>query len=64
MLAAMSSFALLAHGARAAALAFNTAFYATAATIIPVLFLAIAVQGRAFQEMLKARRLSHPPAAT
>ena len=29
----------------AAAPAFNTAFYATAATVIPVLFLAIAVQG-------------------
>jgi hypothetical protein len=37
----MTSLALLAHGARAAAPAFNGLFYATAATIIPVLFLAL-----------------------
>jgi hypothetical protein len=35
-------------------LPFNTAFYATIATIIPVLFLAIAVQGRLYEEIIKA----------
>jgi hypothetical protein len=44
ILADMTSLALAAHAA--AAPPFNTAFYATAATIIiPVLFLAIGVQG-------------------
>jgi hypothetical protein len=38
----------------AAAPAFNTAFYATAATVIPVLFLAIAVQGRALETVSRA----------
>jgi hypothetical protein len=46
ILAAMTSLALLAHAAHAAPPAFNSTFYATAATVIPVLFLAIAVQGR------------------
>jgi hypothetical protein len=54
MLAAMSSLASLAHGARAADPAFNGLFYATAATIIPVLFLAIAVQGPLYGDLLKA----------
>ncbi len=54
MLAAMSSLASLAHGARAAAPPFNGLFYATAATIIPVLFLAIAVQGPLYGDLLKA----------
>jgi hypothetical protein len=54
MLAAMSSLAFLAHEARAAAPAFNGLFYATAATIIPVLFLAIAVQGPLYGDLLKA----------
>jgi len=54
MLAAMSSLASLAHGAPAAAPAFNGLFYATAATIIPVLFLAIAVQGPLYGDLLKA----------
>jgi hypothetical protein len=54
MLAAMSSLAFLTHGARAAAPAFNGLFYATAATIIPVLFLAIAVQGPLYGDLLKA----------
>jgi hypothetical protein len=54
MLAAMNSLASLAHGARAAAPAFNGLFYATAATIIPVLFLAIAVQGPLYGDLLKA----------
>jgi hypothetical protein len=39
----MSSFALLAHNISAPAPAFNSTFYATVATIIPVLFLAIVV---------------------
>ena len=34
--------------------AFNGLFYATAATIIPVLFLALAVQGRLYEDLLKA----------
>lgn len=34
--------------------AFNGLFYATAPTIIPVFFLAIAVQGHGFQQMLHA----------
>jgi hypothetical protein len=38
----------------AAAPALNTAFYATAATVIPVLFLAIAVQGRALETVTSA----------
>jgi hypothetical protein len=54
MLAAMSSLASLAHAARVAAPAFNGLFYATAATIIPVLFLAIAVQGPLYGDLLKA----------
>ena len=53
MLAAMSSLASLAHAARAAAPPFNGLFYATAATIIPVLFLAIAVQGPLYGDLLK-----------
>ena len=49
MLASMQSIAL----ARAAAPPFNGLFYATMATVIPVLFVAAAVQGRTYQEMLK-----------
>jgi hypothetical protein len=48
------SLALLAHGARTPAPAFNSTFYATAATIIPVLFLAIAVQGHMYENLMKA----------
>jgi hypothetical protein len=33
---------------------FSTALYATASAVIPVLFLAIAVQGRLYDDMLKA----------
>ena len=54
MLAAMSSLPSLADGARAAAQPFNGLFYATAATIIPVLFLAIAVQGPLYGDLLRA----------
>src|SRR5580693_7843095 len=54
MLAAMSSLASLAHEARTAAPEFNGLFYATAATIIPVLFLAIADQGPLYGDLLKA----------
>jgi hypothetical protein len=49
----MASHTFVAHTA-AAAPAFNTAFYATAATVIPVLFLAIAVQGRALETVTRA----------
>jgi hypothetical protein len=37
-----------------AAPAFNGLFYATGATVIPVLFLALAVQGRTYEDLLKA----------
>ena len=40
----MTSLALLAHEGSRASSAFNGLFYATVATVIPVLFLAIAVQ--------------------
>jgi hypothetical protein len=49
MLAAMSSFAL----AHTAAPAFNGLYYATVATIIPVLFLALAIQGNDYEELVK-----------
>ena len=42
----------LAHSAPAAP-SFNAALYTTVALIIPVLFLAIAVQGRAYENLLK-----------
>jgi hypothetical protein len=44
--------AALAHAP--AAVPFNANFYITAATVIPVLFLAIAVQGRTYENLLKA----------
>jgi hypothetical protein len=50
MLAAM----VLALAHSQAAPAFNGLFYATAATIIPVLFLALAVQGTIYQDFLTA----------
>jgi heme O synthase-like polyprenyltransferase len=37
-----------------AAPAFNGLFYATAATIIPVLFLALAVQGATYRDLMAA----------
>jgi len=49
----LTSHTFAAHTA-AAAPAFNTAFYAMAATVIPVLFLAIAVQGRALETVTRA----------
>jgi hypothetical protein len=48
----MVSIALLEHTATAPP-PFNGLFYATAATIIPVLFLAIAVQGRTYENLIK-----------
>lgn len=50
----MSSLAPLAHAA--AAPPFNTDFYVTIATVIPVLFLAIAVQGPVYQDLVQALR--------
>jgi hypothetical protein len=47
----MTSLTAVAHAAPAAP-AFNRDFYVTAATVIPVLFLAIAVQGRGYQTLL------------
>jgi hypothetical protein len=58
MLAGMSSLASLAHTAHTAAPAFNGLFYATAATVIPVLFLALAVQGRGYKHLLVAMYVS------
>jgi hypothetical protein len=43
---------LAVHGASAVAPVFNATFYATAAAVIPVLFLALAVQGRGFGALL------------
>lgn len=40
--------------ARGHAAAFNGVFFATVATVIPVLFLAIAVQGRMYQDLVDA----------
>ena len=48
----MTSLATLAHTVQAPP-PFNGLFYATAATISPVLFLAIAVQGRGYESLLK-----------
>jgi hypothetical protein len=48
----MSSLAPLAHAA--ASPPFNGLFYATTATIIPVLFLAIAVQGRGYENLINS----------
>jgi hypothetical protein len=49
----MSSLALVAHHYAAVTPAFNSGFYSTIATIIPVLFLAIAVQGTAYGTLVK-----------
>jgi hypothetical protein len=56
MLAAVTSLALLTHSATHAAPAFNDIFYATTATIIPVLFLALTVQGGAITDLVTAKR--------
>jgi hypothetical protein len=67
MLQCMSSLSLLAHHAGAPALtATGIAFFATAATVTPVLFIAIAVQGKFQQDLLDGiayilRRLSQRP---
>lgn len=45
----MTSLATLAHTTPPA---FNGLFFATAATIVPILFLALAIQGRFFEELL------------
>jgi len=37
---------------------FNADFYVTCATVIPVLFLAVAVQGRAYESVLRAARMA------
>ena len=44
-----------------AAQAFNVGFYTVAATVIPVLFLAVAVQGPIFERVIKAHQaVTHP----
>jgi hypothetical protein len=50
----MTSLALVAHCTHTAAPAFNGLFYATTATILPVLFLAITLQGRQYEANVKA----------
>jgi hypothetical protein len=65
----MNSLAALAHTTHTAVPAFNTAFYSTVATIIPVLFLAIAIQGRTYEDLTKAyatanRKLWHAPSGS
>jgi hypothetical protein len=55
----MTSLALLAHPASHAAPAFNGLFYATVATVIPVLFLALAVQGSTYRELVKSSQAGH-----
>jgi hypothetical protein len=54
MMTAMTSLALLEHTATAASPPFNGLFYATIATIIPVLYIALAVQGDAYEPFLRA----------
>jgi len=49
----MTCLTALAHTARAQAAAFNGLLYATVATIIPVLFLALAVQGGGYESFLR-----------
>jgi hypothetical protein len=50
----MTGVAALVPAAAATARVFGPTFYATAATVIPILFLALAVQGPGFQHMLLA----------
>lgn len=50
----MTSLTALAQAGHTKAPPFNGLFYATAATIIPVLFLAIAVQGPMYASLIKA----------
>jgi hypothetical protein len=54
ILPALPGIAPLAHGSSAASAAFNATFYVAAAAIIPVLFLALAVQGNAYQKLIRA----------
>ncbi len=62
MLAAMTSLAVLAQNTGAAPPAFNGLFYATIATIIPVFFLALAVQIPTFVRVFRAYQgLGHAP---
>jgi Putative Ig domain len=54
MLAAMNSLATLARAAAPAAPAFNRDFYTTAATVIPVLFLALTIEEPVYEKLLRA----------
>jgi hypothetical protein len=54
MLAGMTSLAFTAHSVPVLPPSFNANFYIAAATVIPVLFLAIAVQGRSYENLMKA----------
>ncbi len=57
MLADMSTLASLAHAA-AAPPAFYSTFFATVATVIPVLFIAIVLQSNAYQDLVGAGSVS------
>jgi hypothetical protein len=50
----MTSITALTHAAAAAAPPFNSNFYITAATAIPTLFVALAVQGNGYENLLKS----------
>lgn len=55
----MTSLATLAHAVTPAAPPFNANFFIVAATVIPVLFLALAVQGRTYESLVKAFSDAH-----
>jgi tetratricopeptide (TPR) repeat protein len=56
MLAAMSSFASLVHSTSAVVPVFNADFYVTVATLIPVLFIALALQSRVWEDIVRIFR--------
>ena len=60
MLAAMTSLMAIAGSGPAAAPAFNADFYVAAATVIPVLYLAIAVQGPGLHPPAQSATRGHP----
>jgi len=53
ILAAMSNLASLAHEATKVPPGFDSTFYSTVATIVPFLFIAIAVQGPAYSDVIR-----------
>jgi hypothetical protein len=55
MLAAMATLALVAHTGSATASAGSITFFSVAATVIPVLLLAVTIQGRTYQQLRKLK---------